>query len=208
VLNSILAQTGPLLSLWTMRFEGKHNYFAQLGHNIRNFKNICYSLAMRHQQYSSHQFKVNDLHQGLMTGTIISATLSQFNNSFDVIELLQFFDGFQDCNIDTIVYTANQIWYNGYNYRPNYVVYYDMGPVFPKLGVILDLIIISETRCLLVLGVLNVNYFDRHLYAYNVSIMHDNVHLIDVNNLVNYEAMELLQNCNLEGQFVISRAHI
>lgn len=47
----IIEKSGPLISLWTMRFEGKHNYFAQLAHNNRNFTNICFSLARRHQQY-------------------------------------------------------------------------------------------------------------------------------------------------------------
>lgn len=34
----VIRKCGPLISLWTMRFEGKHNYFAQLASRTKNFK--------------------------------------------------------------------------------------------------------------------------------------------------------------------------
>ncbi|XP_065658234.1 uncharacterized protein LOC136082740 [Hydra vulgaris] len=40
---------GPLRYLWCMCFEAKHLYFKKLASTIRNFKNIAYSLAKRHQ---------------------------------------------------------------------------------------------------------------------------------------------------------------
>lgn len=42
-----LIQTfGPLVDVWTMRFEGKHKFFK----NIVHFKNVCLTLAVRHQR--------------------------------------------------------------------------------------------------------------------------------------------------------------
>lgn len=41
---------GPLRQLWTMRFEQKHSYFKQISKNLKNFKNITYSLVTKHQQ--------------------------------------------------------------------------------------------------------------------------------------------------------------
>ena len=35
---------------WRMRFEGKHNYFKDLPHRIKQFKIIAKSLSHRHQQ--------------------------------------------------------------------------------------------------------------------------------------------------------------
>lgn len=40
---------GPLINYWTTRFEAKHKYFKSYATLMGNFKNICYSLAMRHQ---------------------------------------------------------------------------------------------------------------------------------------------------------------
>lgn len=40
-----------------MRFEAKHNYFKKLVDNINNFKNITYSLAMRHQALQTYRMQ-------------------------------------------------------------------------------------------------------------------------------------------------------
>ena len=41
---------GPLGHHWTMRFEARHRYFKCLASQLGNFINVCYTLAMRHQQ--------------------------------------------------------------------------------------------------------------------------------------------------------------
>lgn len=33
-----------------MRFESKHNYFKDLAHRVKNFKNILKTMAERHQE--------------------------------------------------------------------------------------------------------------------------------------------------------------
>lgn len=40
---------GPLVHLWTMRFEGKHRFFKRVVHDTQNFKNVTSTLATRHQ---------------------------------------------------------------------------------------------------------------------------------------------------------------
>lgn len=40
---------GPLVNLWTMRFEGKHRFFKRVVHDTQNFKNVLKTLATRHQ---------------------------------------------------------------------------------------------------------------------------------------------------------------
>ena len=41
---------GPLVRFWCMRFEGKHNYFKDLAHRLKCFKNISKTMAYRHQE--------------------------------------------------------------------------------------------------------------------------------------------------------------
>lgn len=48
---------GPLIDFWTMRFEGKHEYFKKIAHATQNLrrikttsKNVCLTLAVRHQR--------------------------------------------------------------------------------------------------------------------------------------------------------------
>ncbi|KAF7656394.1 hypothetical protein LDENG_00041990 [Lucifuga dentata] len=40
---------GPLLHLWTMRFEGKHKVFKKIVHDTHNYKKVLKTLAERHQ---------------------------------------------------------------------------------------------------------------------------------------------------------------
>ncbi|CAN8002931.1 unnamed protein product, partial [Ixodes pacificus] len=40
---------GPLVNIWAMRYEAKHQYFKNITRKIRNFKNITGSLSRRHQ---------------------------------------------------------------------------------------------------------------------------------------------------------------
>lgn len=45
---------GPLLHLWTMRFEAKHRFFKRVVHDTQNFKNILKTMAVRHQHMMAY----------------------------------------------------------------------------------------------------------------------------------------------------------
>lgn len=44
-----LLQFGPLMRVWTLRFESKHSYFKRCARYSQNFINICRTFAERHQ---------------------------------------------------------------------------------------------------------------------------------------------------------------
>jgi len=45
---------GPLIKLWTMRFESKHQYFKRCIRSCRNFVNVGSMLANRHQLHQAY----------------------------------------------------------------------------------------------------------------------------------------------------------
>ena len=45
----LILQFGPLMRVWTLRFESKHTYFKQCARKLQNFINPCKTLAERHQ---------------------------------------------------------------------------------------------------------------------------------------------------------------
>lgn len=51
---SLILKLGPLIRLWTMRFESKHSYFKRCVRRTQNFKNVCQSLANNHQLLQSY----------------------------------------------------------------------------------------------------------------------------------------------------------
>ncbi len=46
---ALILKFGPLIRLWTMRFESKHSYFKRCVRRTQNFKNVCQTLANNHQ---------------------------------------------------------------------------------------------------------------------------------------------------------------
>ena len=46
---ALTLQFGPLIRVWMLRFESKHSYFKRCARMLHNFKNICSTLAERHQ---------------------------------------------------------------------------------------------------------------------------------------------------------------
>lgn len=46
---------GPLIRMWCMRYEAKHQYFKRWSNIMGNFKNIAKTLAMHHQKYICYQ---------------------------------------------------------------------------------------------------------------------------------------------------------
>ena len=54
----LIRQFGPLVALWTMRFEAKHSFFRRVIRYTNCYKNVLYSLAQRHQFQNSYNLHV------------------------------------------------------------------------------------------------------------------------------------------------------
>lgn len=52
----LMRQLGPLIKLWTLRFECKHQFFKRIATRCKNFVNITKLLSERHQLYQSSLF--------------------------------------------------------------------------------------------------------------------------------------------------------
>lgn len=138
---------------------------------------------------------------------IFEVKLSNFLESFDVIECLLKVENCENYSQDTVVYTTNQIWYRGYNYKVDYVVCYEMGPIFPKFGIISSFLVISENKCLMVLKEIDVEHFDGHYFGFKI-ILKDIIVLVNVENLIIHECMEIHRNCKTDGLFLVTRHYL
>ena len=52
---------GPLIHLWTLRFEGKHSFFKETARRSKNRKNICQTLARKHQYRHTLNNRVSNI---------------------------------------------------------------------------------------------------------------------------------------------------
>lgn len=50
---SVIRRMGPLINLWCMRYESKHNVLKRMATKLHNYKNLTKTLSQRHQQLTA-----------------------------------------------------------------------------------------------------------------------------------------------------------
>lgn len=63
---------GPLVALWTMRFEAKHSFFKRVVRHISCFSNILKSLAIRHQFMLAYHLHGTDIFKPVLNVSNLS----------------------------------------------------------------------------------------------------------------------------------------
>lgn len=64
---------GPLISLWSMRFEAKHSFFKQVVHHSNCFKNMTCLLAVKYQFMLAYNTHSSNLKRSSLEVTNVSA---------------------------------------------------------------------------------------------------------------------------------------
>lgn len=99
---------GPLVHLWTMRFEGKHRFFKRVVHDTQNFKNVLKTLANRHQHMMAYHLSAPAFFKPhLQASTVTSVLVSTLPEV-----AIQYIKQKTDSNT---IYCASQITIDGTN---------------------------------------------------------------------------------------------
>ena len=128
----LILHFGPLIRLWTLRFESKHSFFKQCARKLHNFKNLNSTLAERHQLLQAY----------LQAGSLFPPTVQiQHADEFDgrlynpdIQEAIRM-RGLNEGSVVTPVIT-----YKGTKYHKSMIVvvdHNDMGYTFGKIVLIL-----------------------------------------------------------------------
>ena len=154
---------GPLVHCWTLRFEGKHHYFKELVHRSKNRRNICKTMARRHQFLqclcnTSEQFLEADAVEHVKgSATPVRLLLREIQ------ELLSPLVG-----PDETVYQAKSVKYNGTEYTTGCCVVSGFAVDYYQFGRIESCYIIAGNVHLL-LKKFHTEEFSSHFHAYVVS---------------------------------------
>ena len=76
----LISEFGPLIRVWTLRFESKHSYFKQCIKNSQNFINVCQTLSEKHQLLQTYKQAVSFFQETVeckKSIPLISSTYSQ-----------------------------------------------------------------------------------------------------------------------------------
>ncbi|KAK6479283.1 hypothetical protein HHUSO_G19991 [Huso huso] len=101
---------GPLVALWTMRFEAKHSFFKRVVRQTNNFRNILQSLAVKHQLMLAYHLYSTDVVKPALSVTKLSTVALEVLKE-DIQEAVQ--RKFPD---ETCVHLANTVSSYGTDY--------------------------------------------------------------------------------------------
>lgn len=91
----MMKKFGPLLYLWSMRFEAKHRISKISANTSCNRRNICKTLAIKHQLQLNNMFM-----KGTLSNEVELGPCNEIINNTDILAIRQFM---QKDSIDTII---------------------------------------------------------------------------------------------------------
>ncbi|XP_013413276.1 uncharacterized protein LOC106175700 [Lingula anatina] len=161
----VIRKIGPLVHFWTMRFEGKHNFFKRIAHVTCNFKNIPKTMALRHQTDLSCRLYAHSVLKPkvLEIGTGSSHILATLDNA----ELIA--TSFANMPLYGELYLANWIEMQGTNYRPGMtlIIGRSDNDLF-LFGLIVNILVDDNQDAKFYLRRWKTIGFDEHFHAYEV----------------------------------------
>lgn len=160
---------GSLRGVSALRFEGKHSWFKD--QRLRNFKNIPFSLAHKHQTYMAHilmnmdgTLSQNFIYSGDLIGEGDAVTIT--NNGTVLYDFLVSEFGMQD---RFIAYETDTLTIRGNKYKLGTVLLLGWDEMsFPLFGVI-DQIVVFDEHKLFVINELSTLAYIWQLHSYSVS---------------------------------------
>ncbi|XP_048258956.1 uncharacterized protein LOC125384259 [Haliotis rufescens] len=163
----LILKFGPLIRLWTLRFESKHSYFKKCARKLQNYKSLAKTLSQKHQ---------------LLQALYNSGSL--FPNEFEVEILLPFHPEMYSENIKAVLsgcgltgsnsMKATKVCIRGITYKLGNTLVISQPTSYEMLvGCIQDIFVEGNTVYFLVHEILCTYIDAMDLYAYESSLDHD-----------------------------------
>ena len=194
----LINKFGPLFK--TLRFESKNGQMKTFLNNNKNRKNICFSLAKKHQMlmYLTYKKKFMLEHEVRMIGSF-ETSLECLPNSERI--LIENTVNVQD---DRMFIQGKAVCYEGHRYSTGEVVVLAFLEDEYVFGKIMKSFIIDSVVYLMC-NVLVTNHFSSHLHAYAVEES-DTGRFVRINDLLDYHPLALYM---IDSKFyTVMRYHI
>ena len=128
---------GPLVSLWTMRFEAKHSFFKRVVRHTHSFRNILLSLAVKHQLMLAYHLHGNKIVQSSLQVTKLSTVnLSVLRE--DLKKALE-----TKLPGESFVQLANTACYSGTSYSTGMILAYGSTGGLPDFAELIQIVVIK-----------------------------------------------------------------
>ncbi len=157
----LIKSYGPLVHLWTMRFESKHSFFKQVARLTNCFKNIPLTLAAKHQLMISHSLKSYHLEKSALdVSTVSTVPLTVLRT--EITQVVQDkYPGTEFIQITTSVTSK------GVNYRNGMIVVCRYLDGLPEFAEIIQMCIVQKGLCFVLKGL--CGWYREHFRAFELT---------------------------------------
>lgn len=150
---NLIIKFGPLIRLWTMRFESKHSYFKKCIHSSQNFINVTKTLSERHQLLQAY-LGVGDLFNDIIFESAVPFCIYLYNKQIQDSVLLTLKENHSKA------YVSDRITFRGIIYKKGLHVTVSRKEKYLHFGEIL-LILNLENKIFLILNVFDSSYCNK-----------------------------------------------
>ncbi|XP_070410106.1 uncharacterized protein [Nothobranchius furzeri] len=135
---SVIRKFGPVVGLWTMRFEAKHSFFKHIIRLSNCFKNVPLSLSSKHQLMISYHMRASSFEKPILEMTNVSSV------PVDVLErdIVQSIE--QKCPGTIEVHMTRSVKTKGVSFKTGMLVVHGSNSGLPDFGKIVHIFIIQE----------------------------------------------------------------
>lgn len=179
---------GPLVCMWTMRFEAKHSFFKQLARHTNCFKNIALTLATKHQLMIAFHLHSSSLKRTSFEVKNVSLLPVEVLNKEIAHSIIQRYPNVSEVSL------AKSVTVNGISYKKGMILAHGSLAGLPEFVEILQMCIFHNKLSFICKKL--CCWYREHFGAYEVNASH-------VSELVFIEHGELLDDyplvCYLVG---------
>ena len=176
---SCIRKIGPLIHMWSMRFEAKHRIFKN---TLKNFKNITKSLAKKHQMSIACHWETSHS-KCIEYGPMKSINVDNEDYGDVLARALHVESVSQD------IHATNWVTISGTEYRAGLIICSEIEHDMPVFCRIEKNIVVDSVICFLV-NKLVVDHFNEHFHAYKVFESNDK-DVVKADSLVIYKPFDL-----------------
>ncbi|KAK2843712.1 hypothetical protein Q7C36_011927 [Tachysurus vachellii] len=152
---SCIRKIGPLIHMWSMRFEAKHRVFKS---TLKNFKNITVSLAKKHQMSIAPNWETSPLNH-VEYGPLKTFNVDNEENGEMFAQALP--------DVAKDIFSTNWVKISGVEYRAGLVICSGTEQEMPVFCRIKKMLLVNSVIYFIV-NKLMVDHFSEHFHAYNV----------------------------------------
>jgi len=160
--HTLLKKFGPLVSLWSMRFEAKHRISKISANTSSNRRNICKTLAIKHQLQLNDMFLKGTLSNAIEIGP------SKFVIDTEVEEIKK-----HNIQIDSknLLIKSPWILVKGTKYKTKMVLICNIEENgLPKCCIIGQIYLYDNKHVIFKCVELETIVFDEHIFSYEVKV--------------------------------------